>query len=347
MKKVIVGISGGIDSAVTAIKLKKNRYEVFGYHLAISPIDDTLSEKLKTISQTIGIPIEIINVEQEFNSVVIHNFREELLAGRSPSPCAICNPWFKWKLLIQAANAKNAGFVASGHYVQKSHLRSKWFIRMGSDLLKDQSYFIWGLPQEYLERILFPLGNQTKTQTREIAKKAGLGFLIKSKESTGLCFANGLSFPDLVKKHLPEADSIPGGKIVDLKGNEIGTHKGYIYYTIGQKRDLEFYNPSGFCVTAIDAAKNQLTAGLPKDLWKKNFKISNCNFADLESTLNCKTLSVKIRGFGWNPAGYCKMTKTDDDNFYIELENPAWAPAPGQPAVFYNGGILVGGGIIT
>jgi tRNA-specific 2-thiouridylase len=345
--KVIVGISGGIDSAVAALKLKAEGHDVIGCHLALNPIDDLLSKRLELIKEKVGIPIEIKSVRQEFESTVISYFRNELVAGRSPSPCAICNPLFKWKILLETANSHNAEFAASGHYVQKIELNNNWHIQQGIDKAKDQSYYFWNMNQNALKRILFPLGEQTKAQTKEIAKKYGLEFLVKEKESTGLCFSEGLSYSDLIKKHVPETFSISEGFIIDKTGKTIGHHKGYIYYTIGQKRDLEFFEPSDSCVIAIDSINNRIVAGSPKDLWVKEFKISNCNFNDVKRAMNCDTLSVKIRGFGWNPAGYCAITNDTNNNYTVKLEKPAWAPAPGQPAVFYNDNILLGGALIT
>lgn len=347
LSKIIVGISGGIDSAVTALQLKAEGYEVIGCHFAINPIDTKLSQKLDLISEKVGIPIEIKNVRETFNKTVISYFRDELMAGRSPSPCAFCNPLFKWKLLIESADLHNAQFVASGHYVNKLFVDGNWYIQQGTDQTKDQSYYFWKLNQEFLSRMMFPLGKQSKTITKEIAKNNGLGSLIKEKESTGLCFSEGLPYPDLIKKYVPESGKIPEGEVIDSSGKNIGKHKGYIYYTIGQKRDLEFFKPSSLCVIAIDATKNQLVAGSPKDLWKNEFNITDANFIDYKRLLKGKTLTVKIRGFGWNPDGYCKLEQVSENRFTVKLDNPAWAPAPGQPAVFYEGEMLVGGAIIT
>jgi tRNA-specific 2-thiouridylase len=344
--KVIIGISGGIDSAVTAANLKAEGFEVIGIHLAISPINSQLKQKLASISKIIGIPIEILEVTDRFKTSVIDYFRSELLAGRSPSPCAYCNPTFKWKILLEMANNYNADYAASGHYVNKINQNGFCYIQQGIDASKDQSYYMWKLNQEYLNRMLFPLGGQTKLQTRETAKQLNLDFLVNQKESTGLCFSEGLSYPELIKKLVPEAESMPPGEIVDKSGNAIGNHNGYIYYTIGQKRDLHFFAPSDNCVIEIKSDKNQLVAGSPKELWKNEFLISKQNFIEPSRILNNKKLSVKIRGFGWNPDGYSKIEQLTDDLFRVTLDKPAWAPAPGQPAVFYENNILLGGAFI-
>jgi tRNA-uridine 2-sulfurtransferase len=344
--KVIVGISGGIDSAVTAAKLKAEGFDVIGIHLAISFVNSQLKQKLNSISEIVGIPIEIVEVTDRFKTSVIDYFRSELLAGRSPSPCAYCNPTFKWKILLEMADAYNATSVASGHYVNKINQNGQWYIQQGFDAGKDQSYYMWNLKQEYLNRMLFPLGGQTKLQTKETAKQLNLDFLINQKESTGLCFSEGLSYPDLIKKLAPEAESIPQGEVVDISGNVIGNHNGYIYYTIGQKRDLHFFEPSDNCVIEIKSDKNQLVAGSPKELWKTEFFIFKENFIEPNRILNNKEVSVKIRGFGWNPDGYCKVEQLTNDLFRVILDKPAWAPAPGQPAVFYENNILLGGAFI-
>lgn len=347
--KIVVGISGGIDSAVTAAIFKKQGFEVLGLHLKINPEEEkTQSATIAKISNQLDIPISTMDVSDEFNENIIEYFKSEHLAGNSPSPCAICNPTFKWKYLNDFSEKMGAKLIASGHYIQKTKISNKWYLEKGFDSQKDQSYFLWGLSQNILSKLTTPLGNQEKSDTRKLAEEFNLNFLIKQKESSGLCFAGTLSYPELITKHIPESKNIPGGDIVDSKGNKIGTHKGFIYYTIGQKRDLKLSKDKGnLCVIKIDAEKNILVAGDSRELWQNTFKIRDFQFIDFEQALSCKELEVKVRGFGWNPEGFGKITVLKNNLLNIELEKPAWAPAPGQPAVFYHKNLLLGGGIIV
>lgn len=347
-KKVVVGISGGVDSAVAALKLKADGYSVIGVHFNIYETENNVSNQIETIQHKVGIPIETIQAGHEFRSTVIEYFKKELLAGRSPSLCTVCNPLFKWKVLLEAADRYNAGYVASGHYVSKKTIGKTIYIEKGKDEKKDQSYYFWKMPQTLLQRILFPLGGFTKEQTKELADKYGLEKLSGQKESTGLCFSQGLNFSEIIDKLVPEAGSIPEGYIIDKSGKRVGRHRGYIFYTIGQKRDLDFFNPGDTkCVISVDAANNIVVAGEAEDLWAKEFVISGCNFANISNVLECKELSVKIRGVGWNPKGFCSIHQTSENSYMVRLASRAWAPAPGQPVVFYHHNTLLGGGVIS
>lgn len=346
MDKILIGISGGIDSAVTAAIFKELGFDVTGMHIHLSERSTESTDKLNKLSEVLAIDIIESNLQEKFKNTVIKYFRSEHLKGHSPSPCAICNPAFKWKELIAMANKIGIEKVGTGHYIQKTQKDGLWWIEKGTDELKDQSYFLWGLGQDMLERIITPLGKITKKQTRELAEKHKLGFLQAQKESTGLCFAGKLSYHELLNKHIPELKNIGPGKIIDTQGKIIGTHKGFAYYTIGQKKGLELNATDSLCVIEIDAKNNQLVVGNPMHLWKKSFKVRDFKFHSFDKALDAKQLEVKIRGFGWNPKGYASISRLNRDELLVELENPAWAVAPGQPAVFYENGLLLGGGIV-
>lgn len=348
MKRILVGISGGIDSAVTAYRLKQKGYDVIGAHLQITPEPIVAKEKLKRLQDALDIPIELINGEGLFKSIVLENFRKDHLAGKTPSPCVICNPELKWKLLFDKADEVNADGIASGHYIQKEKINGIWYLKKGVDQLKDQSYFLWRLTQQQLSRMVTPLGGINKSEVKEFAREIGLEFLAEQKESTGLCFSQGLSYPELLRKYIPEAKQIPAGDIVNSSGKVVGVHKGYLFYTIGQKRGFELFNDSlkGSCIVNIDSEKNILVLGQDDSLWQKDFVVSNTFFSNWNKAVSSKTLEVVVRGIGRNPKGYGKIVQLSDAEYKVELEDKAWAMAPGQPVVFYENSFLLGGGFM-
>jgi tRNA-uridine 2-sulfurtransferase len=344
MDRVIVGISGGIDSAVTAYILNRQGFEVSGVYLNINEPSADIPEAIKMISDQLQIPIAIRDVSERFKNTVIAYFTKELIRGRTPSPCAICNPEFKWKILEEESYTTKATYLATGHYIQKVFEDGYWYLKKGIDPLKDQSYYLWGLTQNIISKMINPLGEMTKPETRKLANEIGLGFLNNKKESTGLCFAQGLEYTSLIKKLVPEIESIQPGDIMDSSGKILGKHRGYIYYTIGQKRDLNIQGNKNYCVTDIDASKNIVYAGFASDLWKTEFSVSHYSFAD--GKIPEGEVDVIIRGIGLNPEGPCRIVSKENNILQILLEKPAWAPAPGQPAVFYRNGLLLGGGFI-
>lgn len=346
-KKVIVGISGGIDSAVAAFILKQKGYLVKGIYINTFQNKNSFEPGLAQISKSIDIPIEIIQAEKEFEHTVIQYFRNQHLAGFSPSLCTYCNPNFKWKILYQQARKKNAELISTGHYIQKEKFRECLFIKKGIDQQKDQSYYLWNLPDEIIQMIKTPLGTMTKQDVKKLAQENNLDFLLRKEESSGLCFSENLTYPELIRKYIPESHKINKGKIIDNKGKVIGEHNGYIYYTVGQKKDLIFYENLNYCVTKVDASNNLLIAGEPQQLWKNQIYISDYNFRKSSLVFKQSNLKVKIRGFGWNPQGFASISKIHNKKVEISFEKPAWAPAPGQTAVIYLDDLLVGGGVIV
>jgi tRNA-specific 2-thiouridylase len=345
-EKVIVGISGGVDSAVAALILKESGYLVKGLHISNTQINCTTRQTLKQISESIDIPVEIIQADKKFNEVVIYHFRTQLLAGLSPSLCTYCNPNFKWRILADYATKKNSEFISTGHYIQLARYKGSFFIKKGIDDRKDQSYYLWNLPNEIINRMITPLGVKTKKEVKKTAEENNLEFLLNKNESTGLCFSNKLTYPDLIKKYIPEVKNIKKGIITDKLGRVIGTHNGYIFYTIGQKKDLMLDTDLNYCVTKIDPHNNILIAGDPNELWTKQLYITDFNFKNEKLIIDNSDLEVKIRGFGWNPKGKAGIRIIDNKTAEINLENPSWAPAAGQSAVIFHNNILVGGGVI-
>ncbi|MGZ2368289.1 tRNA 2-thiouridine(34) synthase MnmA [Ancylomarina sp. YFZ004] len=351
--KVVLGMSGGTDSSVTAMLLQQKGYEVIGVSLWFwnSPNEDSDHKELphfivdaQQLAKKLSIEHHVIDARDEFKDVVIGQFLQEYLNGRTPSPCIHCNPNLKWRLLLDKADQLGVNYIATGHYIQILEEDGTFYIHKGDDPAKDQSYFLWNLNQEILSRTLTPLGAFTKPEVREMATDFGHKTVASKKESMGICFLDGMDYRDFLKQEIGDVDEKIGkGKIVDTDGKELGWHEGYPYYTIGQKRGLELKEKTGLMVSRIDAESNTLVIEKREKLNKKEFGVSGY-YLNNEDDINNSEITTIVRGLGLNPEGHSKLTIIDEHNLKVELDNPAWAIAPGQPVAFYIGNKLIGGG---
>ncbi|PKQ61234.1 tRNA 2-thiouridine(34) synthase MnmA [Labilibaculum filiforme] len=351
--KVVLGMSGGTDSSVTAMLLQQQGYHVIGVSLwffgtnnsfeSSDPIPDFILEAQK-LAQQLGIEHHVIDARREFRETIIQFFLDEYLAGRTPSPCIQCNPQLKWKLLLEKANELNCEFIATGHYIQIRKEANTFYIFKGKDPAKDQSYFLWNLGQNILSRTLTPLGIYTKTEVREIAKDFGFAEVAKKKESMGICFMDRMDYRDFLQEMIPDLDQKIGrGKVTDTKGKHLGWHDGYPYYTVGQKRGLELKEKSGLMVSRIDAGTNTLILEKKEDLNVMNLRVSDYYFNDIADS-KLPNISTIVRGLGRNPQKFSCLQLLNTTELEVKLEDPAWAIAPGQPVAFYIGNKLIGGG---
>ncbi len=348
-KKVVIGLSGGIDSAVAALLLKESGYHVTGISLIFDSVfDDGHKQHVCRVADDLEIPIYFINAGSDFKNKVVQTYIREHINGLTPSPCSFCNPVVKWPYLAKAAETYNCDYIATGHYIRILNTDNALWIYRGIDADKDQSYFLWNLSQSVLQKTITPLGTLGKNEVTALAVKKGLDYLMLQKESAGLCFARGLTCEMTLRNYLPEIDHCIGqGKVVDVRGKVIGTHNGYPFYTIGQKSGLRLKTNEKLCVKKIIPEENTLVADIWENLYTCSFTISNISSPNKNSLLESKNVSVIIRGFGLNPGGQVRIMKKDHDILYVETEKPAWAPAPGQPAVFYHQNRVMGGGIIN
>jgi tRNA-uridine 2-sulfurtransferase len=348
-KSVLVGLSGGVDSAMTAFLLKEKGYQVTGVHFKLFEDDSTnYKERLDFLANKLEINWIEYDATDLFRKEIIGYFTGFHLQGLTPSPCSYCNPAVKWKLLQDIADAHQLQYISSGHYIRIIEEHNLFRIYRGIDKAKDQSYYLWRLNQDILRRVLTPLGEYNKTEVKKLASAIGLEGLSGSKESAGLCFARGRSCEEMLLDYIPDLkNKITPGIIVDRAGKGIGTQKGYIYYTIGQKKDLNIWSKEKLCVAVIDSVNNIIVADTWQNLYQTEFIIHDFEFADLEELETEPAVNVLVRGFGLNPAGNARTKQINDSQIKVTLENPAWAIAPGQPAVFYSGDKLVGGGIIV
>jgi len=362
-KKVLVGMSGGVDSAVAALLLQKDGFEVRG--LFIDFVGGEKSEndfkKARQVANKLGIEIYKVGAIKEFQEKIIDKFVADYEMGITPNPCVICNPEMKFKILIEEAKKRGIDFVATGHYVrlrrkapisksqfpnksQNSNFKSQSLNQLfvAKDENKDQSYFLYRLTQEQLSKTIFPLGDYDKSEVRKIAEENGFDFK-DEKESQDICFVADNDFGGFLKNKIKNNS----GEIVDMNGRKLGEHNGLHFYTIGQRKGINLGGDGPYYVIRKDKLKNQLVvSNNSDDLFCQNgtFEIQDVNWIgdNLEFPLKAK---VKTR-YG-NQGEYAIITKKDEDIFAVKLEKNQKAITSGQSAVFYSeGGEVLGGGII-
>ncbi len=359
-KKVIVGMSGGVDSSVSAYLLQQQGYQVEGLFMKNWEEDDTdeycsASEDLadaKAVCDKLGIPLHTINFAAEYWDNVFEYFLAEYKAGRTPNPDILCNKEIKFKAFLEYADeVLNADFIAMGHYTRRTFPENGESVQMlrGQDSNKDQSYFLYTLSSEQLARSLFPFGEIEKPEVRRIAEEQGL-ITAKKKDSTGICFIGERKFTEFLRQYLPAQP----GKIETTEGKAIGEHQGLMYHTLGQRKGLHIGgqkenngHDEAWYVVDKDMERNVLIVGQGKNhprLQSKGLIASQLHWVDrkaLQTTLSC---TVKTR---YRQADVpCTITPIDDENIQVIFDEPQIAVTPGQSAVFYLGDVCLGGGII-
>jgi tRNA-specific 2-thiouridylase len=350
MRKVLVLMSGGMDSSVAAALLKKEGFEVIGAFMRLTnlPKFDEAKERAKKVAKILKIPFNVFNLEKEFKKKIINYFLKEYKAGNTPNPCVLCNKEIKLGLLLEKALNLGADFVATGHYVRKiqnskikmqnKNLRCKIFkLLRAKDKNKDQSYFLWMLNQEQLKRILFPIGDYTREEVENLAKKFKLPVL-KAKKSVEICFIEK-NVNDFLRKYLKEKP----GKIVDTQGKVLGEHKGLWFYTIGQRKGIGL-SGGPFWVLEKDLRKNLLIVTRnEKDLLKNELFCKNVNWISGEKPKLPLKVKAKIR-YRQELADATVYSK--NKIYKVIFKKPQRAITPGQSVVFYKGEEVLGGGII-
>lgn len=345
-ERVLVGLSGGVDSFVTALLLKQEGYRVEGVHLDLWPASDlSKSSLLSTLCERIGVPLHRFDGRAIFRRQVITPFIEGYLAGLTPNPCAVCNNYVKWNLLGQAADSLDIRYIATGHYVKILPDQGTYYIHKGVDPNKDQSYFLWGLKQEVLARSLTPLGDYQKADVKALAESHGYADVARQKESMSICFLEGGDYREFILKHIERDRFLSPGDIVTADNRIIGRHTGLLNYTVGQKRGVVDHDGKALYVAYIDVEHNAIVVDQKEHLYQKVIGIEQVNLMDGRDIL-ASDVEVKVRGLGLNPAGYVQGVTRTTDGLIIELDSPAWAVAPGQPVAFYRGDKLIGGGIL-
>ena len=355
-KRVLVGMSGGIDSSAACIMLQEQGYEVVGVTMRTWDIPSHFSSpeqeqpdeivEAQAVAARLGIEHHVADVREEFRKVIVQYFIDEYMRGRTPNPCVMCNPLFKERILCEWADRTGCQWIATGHYCQIEKRNGHCYIVTGDDATKDQSYFLWKLPQEILERMLLPLGGMTKETVREYLAQKGFEAKAKGGESMEICFIDK-DYRDFLREHCPDIDKRIGpGWFVDSKGLKLGQHKGFAYYTIGQRKGLGIALGEPAYVLKINPEKNTVMLGNADQLKTEYMLVEPPVAPDIEELLTCLNLSVRIR-YRSRPIP-CQVLQLPDNGYLlVKFATEASAITPGQSAVFYDGNRVLGGGFIA
>jgi len=351
MKKVAVGLSGGVDSAVSLLLLKEQGYDVVGVHMQCWDYNEEgcTGEKDKTdavlLCSQLEVPFKFLDFQKEYQEKVIQNFYDEYEAGRTPNPDVLCNKEIKFGIFYNWAMENGFDFIATGHYAKISNfgdLNNSFKLLIPKDTIKDQTYFLYRIEKMQLNHILFPLGNLLKDEVKEIAFQNDLKVFNKP-ESMGICFIGKINVRDFLKRKIPEKV----GSVVNTSGEVIGRHRGIAFYTIGQRHGFEIFKYTGspMYITEKIAGSNTLVVGNEKDCLKQNFIVKNLSFCSEVIDTDCEILS-RIRHQGELVKSKIVIEKNGD--FHVYLTKKLSGIAPGQSCVFYSpSGILIGGGVIS
>ena len=344
-RRVLLGMSGGTDSSVAALLLQDAGYEVVGVTFRFFEKDGCTDylDDASELCQRLGIQHIVSDQRELFLATIIDYFVREYMAGHTPVPCTICNNRLKWPLLRKIADEMGIYHLATGHYVQKQLIDGHWHITNGADEDKNQSFFLWGLPQDILERMILPMGGLTKLRAREIAEERGFLKAAHKKDSLGVCFCP-MDYRAFLRDKV-SAEAIQKGEFVDADGNFIAWHEGYPFYTIGQRRGLGIDLNQAVFVKEIIPSENRVVLGDLKSLERTEMRLKDWNIINPTQLLGKDDVIVKIRYR--KQVNRCTVTLLPDNTLHVQLHEPLAAIAPGQAAAFYRGDVVLGGGIIV
>ena len=370
--RILVAMSGGVDSSAVCLLLQEQGYEVVGMTMRVWDLprqfahaatadgtlpacaqgqvaDDALEPDFilsaRTLAERLGIEHHVVDVREEFRDTVVRYFLDEYEAGRTPNPCVLCNRAFKFRLLAELADRLGCPLMATGHYVQTQEHNGHTYLLMGDDVRKDQSYFLWRVPQEVLGRMRFPLGTMAKPDVRAYLDRCGFTVRARQAESMEVCFVEN-DYRDFLRQQRPAtAARVDGGYFVDTGGKRLGTHHGVPFYTIGQRKGLGIALGQPAYVLRLNAEKNTIVLGSETDLSTHHLLVEHLECVSRDEVLGSEALTVRIR-YHSQPVA-CSVQILDDGRCLVTTSQSVSAVSPGQSAVFYIGRRLVGGAIIA
>ena len=359
MSKVVVGMSGGVDSSVAAYLLKEQGYDVIGVTMQIWQEEDACSveenggccglsavEDARRVASALGIPYYVMNFRKEFKENVIDYFTDEYLNGRTPNPCIACNRYVKWEALLNRSMAIGADYIATGHYARIDRLpNGRYALRRSATLAKDQTYALYNLTQEQLKRTLMPVGAYSKDEIRSIAEKIGL-IVADKPDSQDICFVPDGDYASFIEDTVREktGKELPTGNFVTQDGRVLGQHKGIVHYTVGQRKGLGLALGYPAFVLEIRPETNEVVIGEQEDVFTKVLYADRLNYMAEPSFENGRRAMAKIR---YNHRGsVCVIYPEGPDRVRVEFDEPVRAVTPGQAVVFNDGDYVLGGGTI-
>lgn len=352
-EKVVIGMSGGVDSSAAAYLLKKQGFDVIGVTMQVWSQDKDYEEReggccslsavndARRVAYKLDIPYYVLNFREIFEQKVIDYFTDEYLEGRTPNPCVACNKYIKFDTLLQKAMSLGANYVATGHYASVEKSGERYLLKRAKDDKKDQTYALYNLTQFQLEHTLMPCAGYSKPEIREIAKEAGLEVFNK-RDSEEICFIPDNNHGGYIKKHYPE--KVREGNFVDKKGNVMGRHKGIVYYTIGQRKGLGIAFGRPVFVTDIIPYRNEVVLGSEEEIFRTELVAKDINLIPFDVLNNDLRVEAKIR-YSAKPAK-ATISPVASGRVKVVFDEKQRAITKGQSVVFYQGDIVVGGGVI-
>ena len=350
-EKVVVGLSGGVDSSVAALLLKEEGYDVIGVTMQTWDPEENgglshgsaILEDARRVADYLKIPHYVMDFHEEFKQHVVNYFTGEYLRGRTPNPCVVCNRWVKWEALLARSAGLGAELIATGHYARIERLANgRLTVRRAASQAKDQTYALYNLTQDQLAHTLMPVGGMDKEEIRRIACQAGIP-VAQKPDSQEICFIPDKDYAGFIKRYT--GASVPEGDFVDQNGQILGRHKGIIHYTVGQRKGLDLAMGHPVFVTAIRPDENQVVIGNSEDVFTKSLRCSNLNWMAMDG-LHGEIVKVNAKIRYAHKGAPCTIREVGEDTVECVFDEPVRAVTPGQSVVFYDGDCVAGGGVI-